>query len=78
MAPARETGDKCKVRMYVSGHWAEKESLERSALCDPKMYESLMAYRESIVRLAKRHPWQQVVKYNRKFRRETARRNDVK
>ncbi len=44
---------------------------------DPKMFETLMAYRESIVRLAKRHPWHLVVKYDRKFRQEAAGRSDV-
>jgi len=60
--------------------WSTCFSLFQTAWgrADPKMYEPLMAYRESIVRLAKRHPWQQVVKYDRRFRQEAARRNDVK
>ena len=60
--------------------WSTCFSLFQTAWgrADPKMYEPLMAYRESIVRLAKRHPWQQVVKYDRKFRQEAAGRNDVK
>ncbi len=41
------------------------------------MWIPLAAYREVIFRLAKRHPWAQVVRYDRRFRREAAGRNDV-
>ncbi len=42
------------------------------------MWVPLAAYREVIFRLARRHPWSQVVRYDRRFRREAAGRNDVK
>ncbi len=59
--------------------WSTCFSLFQTAWgrAEPKMFETLMAYRESIVRLAKRHPWQQVVKYDRRFRQEAAGRSDV-
>jgi len=34
----------------------------------PDMWLPLTAYRETIFRLARRHPWAQVVKYDRRFR----------
>ncbi len=44
----------------------------------PDMWLPLTAYRETIFRLARRHPWAQVVKYDRRFRQEAAGRDDVK
>lgn len=43
--------------------WATKE---------PKMWLPLSAYREVIFRLARRHPWALVAKYDRRFRQEAA------
>lgn len=38
----------------------------------PEMWLPLTAYREIIFKLARRHPWAQVVKYDRRFRQEAA------
>ncbi len=48
------------------------------ALGKPQMWAPLAAYREVIFRLARRYPWAQVVRYDRRFRREAAGREDVK
>ncbi len=44
----------------------------------PDMWVPLTVYRESIFRLARRHPWFQVAKYDRRFRQEASGRDDVK
>ena len=44
----------------------------------PDMWLPLTAYRETIFRLARRHPWSHVVKYDRRFRQEASGREDVK
>lgn len=44
----------------------------------PEMWLPLTAYRETIFRLARRHPWVQVVKYDRRFRQEASGREDTK
>ncbi len=49
--------------------WASRE---------PKMWVPLMAYRESIVKIARRYPWQQVARYDRRFRQEAAGKADVR
>lgn len=48
------------------------------AMDDPDMWVPLTGYRESIFRLARRHPWGQVARYDRRFRQEAAGRKDVK
>ena len=44
----------------------------------PEMWVPLTAYREVIFKLAKRHQWGQVARYDRRFRREAAGKEDVK
>ncbi len=43
----------------------------------PEMWVPLSAYREVIVKLAKRHQWTQVARYDRRFRQEAAGRAEV-
>ena len=45
---------------------------------EPEMNEPLTAYREIVVRLARRHPWQQVVKYDKRFQQEAVGKKGVK
>ena len=44
----------------------------------PEMWVPLAAYREVIFKLAKRHQWAQVARYDRRFRQEAAGKDDVK
>ncbi len=46
--------------------------------CKPKMWAPLAAYREVIFKLAKRHQWSQVARYDRRFRQEVAGLKDVR
>ncbi len=49
--------------------WVKKE---------PEMLGPLMAYRETIAKMARRHQWHHVVKYDRRFRQEAAGKKDVR
>lgn len=42
------------------------------------MWVLLAAYREIIFKLAKRHQWSHVARYDRRFRQEAAGKEDVK
>ncbi len=44
----------------------------------PEMWVPLATYRESIFKLAKRHQWNQVARYDRRFRQEAAGKDTVK
>ncbi len=44
----------------------------------PEMWVPLAAYREVIFKLAKRHQWSQVARYDRRFRQEAAGKDDVR
>ena len=44
----------------------------------PEMWVPLSAYREIIFKLAKRHQWSHVTRYDRRFRQEAAGKEDVK
>ncbi len=44
----------------------------------PDMWVPLAAYREVIFKLAKRHQWSQVTRYDRRFRQEAAGKDEVK
>jgi len=48
------------------------------AASKPEMWVPLAAYREVIFKLAKRHQWTQVARYDRRFRQEAAGKSDVK
>ncbi len=77
------TGSKKKAWKEVPdvSWWGTCFSLFQTAWvrAEPEMNEPLTAtYREIMVRLARRHPWQQVVKYDRRFRQEAARKKGVK
>ncbi len=44
---------------------------------EPEMLGPLMAYRETIATMARRHQWHHVVKYDQRFRQEAAGKKDV-
>ncbi len=48
------------------------------ASSEPEMWAPLAAYREVIFKLARRHQWSQVVRYDRRLRREAAGKEEVK
>ena len=48
------------------------------ARVDPSMWNPLMAYREIIMKMARRHRWEHVAKYDRRFRQEAAGKTEVK
>ncbi len=69
--------------------WKEVPDLSKWSTCfslfqaawakhKPEMWLPLTAYREIIFKLARRHPWAQVVKYDRRFHQEAAGRDDAK
>ncbi len=82
----RETGDGGPRKRR---EWKEVPDLSKWSTCfslfqvawashKPEMWLPLTAYREIVFKLARRHPWAQVVKYDRRFRQEAAGREDVR
>ena len=76
-----QTGRKRTVKEVpdLSG-WSTCFSLFQVAWArsNPEMWVPLTAYREIIFKLAKRHQWSHVARYDRRFRQEAAGKEEVK
>ncbi len=81
-SPGQSSGRKRKEWKEVPdlSKWITSFSLFQAtwAKHKPEMWLPLTTYREIIFKLARRHPWAQVVKYDRRFRQEAAGRDDAK